>query len=54
MVGLSPVLLLLAVFIWLGVSPRSSVRRTWLWLLVLIVAIIILDYASILPGTGSH
>lgn len=54
MAGLSPVLLLLAMFIWLGVSPRSSARRTWFWLLVLIVAIIVVDYAGILPGTGSH
>ena len=54
MAGLSPVLLLLAVFIWLVVSPRSSVQRTWLWLLVLIVAIITLGYAGILPETGRH
>lgn len=54
MAGITPVLMLLAVFIWLGVSPRSSSRWTWLWLSVLIVAVMILDYTGIIPGSGSH
>lgn len=54
MAGLAPVLMLLAVFVWLGVSPRSSDRWVWLWLLVLIVVVIFLDYHGIIPGSGSH
>lgn len=53
MAGIAPVFVLLAVFIWLGVSPRPADRWTWVWLLVSIVAVIILDFYGIFPGYRS-
>lgn len=54
MASLVPIVMLLSLFIWLGVSPRSSARRTSIWLLVLIVAVIVLDFSGIIPGSVSQ
>ncbi len=45
MVGLTPVVALVAVFVWLGLSARDFDRQTRQRLFVLIAAVVILDLA---------
>lgn len=52
MVGLTPVVALLAIFIIMGFSIREFDRGSQVWLLMLIIAVVVLNFVGFFGSTG--